>query len=477
MFVFNKKIIMITYFFLVSSIVNVFSASSYQLLTQWTHFIHPTDIVGDNFGNIYTASVSNEKMITLKKFSSRGDEELNIILNGNDLSCSIAVDNNENIYISGNFSDFISKTDNAQKQVTILEASADRGMELYIIKFDQLGELLWAHRAGGFFDNYGCSIVVNSNNLFFSGSFYKNIMFDSGAIYNLSNSSSNDALFLAKFNFDGEYIDIRIIEGPGQINSLTVDRSGKMYMTGEHYSNLIFLNGVETINLFGNQGMFLAALDSNGFVKWVTKTDGGECIGKDVTVDQTGNILVTGTNKFETSFYNGSEVFKTLIGSRSDIFVAKYDASGKLLWVNQIGSSGYDYSFSIATIDDNHILITGYLGEAGSFNIGSLTPISVESQCQFIVDYDADGNILSLFNHNKTSTNDIHVDRCGNIIVSGWGNGLSKMLYLRPDNRLNNLIRSLRMLANYEEDCYNFLPLQKNSQIGLPEIISLFENN
>ncbi|KPA16660.1 hypothetical protein MHK_003121, partial [Candidatus Magnetomorum sp. HK-1] len=194
-------------------------------------------------------------------------------------------------------------------------------------------------------------------------------------------------------------------------------------------------------------------------------------------VDQTGNVFVTGSNKFTTSFYDGSEIFITLSGSRTDIFVAKYNASGKLLWVNQAGSPGIDYSFGITSISDQHILVTGYLVEAGNFNIGSLTPTSVESQCQFIVVYDADGNIISLFEDNNTSINDIYADQCGNIIVSGWGDGLSKMLYLRPDNKLSNVIRSLKMLARYDEDCFNFLPLQNKAQIGLPEIISLLKNN
>jgi hypothetical protein len=101
---------------------------------------------------------------------------------------------------------------------------------------------------------------------------------------------------------------------------------------------------------------YVAKFDSNGDLKWMrTLADGRNDNAYGVAVDNVGNIYVAGTtNSFKAA-------------TDRDIFVAKFDPAGNLLWFRTINlGAGDDIAYSIAVIQYDHVYITGVTYSMGS---------------------------------------------------------------------------------------------------------------
>jgi hypothetical protein len=101
---------------------------------------------------------------------------------------------------------------------------------------------------------------------------------------------------------------------------------------------------------------YVAKFDSNGNLIWMrTLADGRNDNAYGVAVDNVGNIYVAGTtNSFKAA-------------TDRDIFVAKFDPAGNLLWFRTINlGAGDDIAYSIAVIQYDHVYITGVTYSMGS---------------------------------------------------------------------------------------------------------------
>ncbi|MFZ2125732.1 MAG: prepilin-type N-terminal cleavage/methylation domain-containing protein [Candidatus Saccharimonadales bacterium] len=109
----------------------------------------------------------------------------------------------------------------------------------------------------------------------------------------------------------------------------------------------------------GGSDMFLAKYNSDGTLSW-DKTWGGsrDDVGRSLVETKDGGILVTGN----TSSY-GTAVATMYY---ADIFLAKYNSDGDLLWSNTWGGPNIDDSTSIAQSNDGSILIVGRTASYGA---------------------------------------------------------------------------------------------------------------
>lgn len=110
--------------------------------------------------------------------------------------------------------------------------------------------------------------------------------------------------------------------------------------------------------------------------------------GYDISSDSLGNIYVTG-------WFSGSTLFggQTLVSAGlQDVFVASYDSSGNLNWVRQAGSVANDVSAGIATAPNGDTYITGWFKDTCNFN-GNIV-ISQGSYDMFVAKYDVNGTLL-----------------------------------------------------------------------------------
>jgi hypothetical protein len=93
---------------------------------------------------------------------------------------------------------------------------------------------------------------------------------------------------------------------------------------------------------------------------WAKYADCNMNKGNAITTDAKGNVYVTG--QFNCPYFtlaNGITIRYTC-GSYGDVFVAKYDPNGNLLWANDAGGNGTSNSTGIAVDSLGNVYVTGY---------------------------------------------------------------------------------------------------------------------
>lgn len=145
-----------------------------------------------------------------------------------------------------------------------------------------------------------------------------------------------------------------------------------MYVTGRFYGTVDFDPGPGNSNTsapFG--GLFILKLDSQGNFLWVKQLDG---LGPHfsfvaITTDTKNNVYTTGNFRSTTDFDPGPGISNlTPNGTDSDVFIQKLNANGDFLWAIPIGSTSFDYSYSILTDTNHNIYTTGYYGNQTDFD-------------------------------------------------------------------------------------------------------------
>ena len=88
-----------------------------------------------------------------------------------------------------------------------------------------------------------------------------------------------------------------------------------------------------------------------------------------------------------------------------DIFVARYDAEGNFVWVNQIGATGFDVGLGVAVDDANNAYVVGRFSMTVDFDPGSgtasLTAINTGSTGQRVVFWPSTMPRATMFGQNR----------------------------------------------------------------------------
>ncbi|NBV21542.1 MAG: hypothetical protein EBS05_06410 [Proteobacteria bacterium] len=201
---------------------------------------------------------------------------------------------------------------------------------------------------------------------------------------------------------------------------LCVDAKGYVFLTGEFAGTSQF--GDHTLTSAGELDFFVAKCDPNGKFLWA-RSAGGSGIdrGYGVATDAAGNCFVTGHFQSTNAMFSGVAVPNS---GDYDIFVAKYDPDGKLLWVRTAGGKGYDYGHGIAVDSQGRALVIGALvgeGAFGDVKINAATGAHVFCAC-----YDGMGKLVWAKTAEGKASNSGHgiaVDSAGNAYVGGYTGG------------------------------------------------------
>ena len=145
--------------------------------------------------------------------------------------------------------------------------------------------------------------------------------------------------------------------------------------------------------------------------------------GLGVAVDNNHNVIATGMHVDVGTF--GTTTVNTY--GLEDVFIAKYDSTGNLLWIHGIGGADQDWGYAVAVDASNNIYVTGtYAMYAIHFTATDSLAISSSSATNsFLAKYDANGNFLwarsGACSYSKSAS--VATDASGNAIVSGFFNG------------------------------------------------------
>ncbi len=180
----------------------------------------------------------------------------------------------------------------------------------------------------------------------------------------------------------------------------------------------------------GGNDIFVVKYDNNGALIWAKKAGGtsnDNSLG--IAVDGSGNCYVTGY--CGTATFGAGETNETTLTpvGNYDIFVAKYNNSGALLWVKSAGGTGTDASLGIALDGGGNSYVTGYFNNMSTFGAGESNQTTLTSEGGydiFVAKYDNSGALLwakSAGGINFDTGNSIAVDVSGNSYVTGYFDG------------------------------------------------------
>ena len=160
------------------------------------------EITLDESGNVYSAAnyfglvFPSNNDILISKLDTDGNWLWTKVIGGTgfDASYGIALDEAEDIYITGEFADTVD-FDPGEGTSSLTSAGAS---DVFISKLDNNGNLLWAKHLGGVSSDLADGIVVQNGSLFLAGAFSDTVDFDLGAgTSNLTSAGSLD-VFIAK---------------------------------------------------------------------------------------------------------------------------------------------------------------------------------------------------------------------------------------------------------------------------------------
>jgi len=333
---------------------------------------------------------------------------------GQDQANAIATDANGNVIVTGGFTSpsFLIGT------TTLTSAGYE---DLFIVKYDSLGNVLWANSAGGVDLDEGIDITTdNSGNILLTGIFFgPTISFGTTTLTSAATGSAD--IFIVKYDPMGNVIWAKSAGGTGydQAQSISTDNLGNVVIAGFFKSPTITF-GTATFNNSGEFDMFVAKYDPFGNLLWAHSAGGSfDEHGMGVTCDPNGNIIVAGT------YISPSLTFGTAIltnnGGR-DLFVVKYDPIGNVLWTKSEGGTNEETCDGIASDANGNVLLTGYF-QGTSITFGTITLNSLGGPDIYVVKYDDLGNVLWAHSAVGTSVDfsiDINVDLSGSVIITGY---------------------------------------------------------
>ncbi len=172
---------------------------------------------------------------------------------GND----IKVDASGNVYIVGNFGGTVDFDPSANN----VNLTSEGNNDIFIAKYDNNGNYTWAKRLGGEDADFGRGIDVDANgNIYISGSFEDNAIFDNTTQYSVTSSGSAD-YFVAKYTNSGDFIWVNRIGDTGFERGvdLVVDDNENIYVTGGFWSSADFdpSTGVSNLASNGSEDIFI----------------------------------------------------------------------------------------------------------------------------------------------------------------------------------------------------------------------------
>lgn len=301
--------------------------------------------------NLISTSGSRDAFIA--KYTSAGALVWGKSLGGAfaDEGSEIDIDASNSLYVAGTFSGTADFDPSATtKTVTIFGGSND----VFIGKYDNLGNMLWATSIGGNGYENATGIKYNSVNgfLYLTGT-YSGANTDlspnfAGYTYTCSGGTDIFVTRLNASNGDGSLITGVISSSGFEVtDDLEIDGNGEILISGSFGSAVDFdvtTGGTSTAGPTGFNDGFIVKYNpffSFIFQKQITHpTNSGYTSIKSIKVDGLNNIYIGGSFIDETDFNPGVAVssYSTSDLYDPDCFVSKYNSAGNFIWAKKWGT-------------------------------------------------------------------------------------------------------------------------------------------
>ena len=284
--------------------------------------------------------------------------------NWSDHGMAVATDSAGNVLVTGSFGG----------TMTIGGASltSKGGMDVFVLKLDASGQVIWASSAGGADPAHCNDIAVDSSgNSYITGRYRGSPSFGSASII----SKGSYDIFIAKLDPSGKFLWATTAGGAGFDSgaAIAVDAQGYSNIVGQFYAPSATF-GTITHASAGSYDLVVARLSPQGTFQWSTSAGGSELdAGDDIAVDSAGVSYVAG--HFGSSTGGTAKIGGTTLTSqgKKDLLVTKLDSSGVIQWAMSAGGPGFDSGRAIALGGSGACLVTGYFSATATFGTAKIS--------------------------------------------------------------------------------------------------------
>lgn len=274
----------------------------------------------------------------------------------------------------------------------------------------------------------GTSVAVDSaGNVITAGRFFGKADLDSREDTLILDGNG---YFIAKYDPTGKIIwgvQLAPVNDFFLTGDIATDGQGNVYATGYFKGNVDFDPGQGTVMLskFGNYDVFILKLDADGIFQWAKQFGGpNDDFGTGLSI-QGSNIYLTGAYQRFMEFGAGqAQLSLTAIG-RQDVFVAKLNTDGNVLWTKSLGGYGDDIGRTISVGASGNVYISGYFSSNGDFDPAEEEEFTLfwgGGDDTFIVKLDGNGSFVwarSVGGKNSDRSVRIGIDQNEHIYVTG----------------------------------------------------------
>jgi len=235
-------------------------------------------------------------------------------------------------------------------------------------------------------DAFGTSITTDDNFVYAAGVLTDTCYFGDTTLI----SKGSVDFYISKYDNEGKLMWVKQFGGSGydRCNDI-IYHNGHLYATGFFAGTLYFADTM--LISAGSYDMFLLDMDVNGNINKMEKTGGtGEDQGYALCTDNEDNLYWTGIFQ-DMMMINGLEVISN---GDFDLFTAKLNNEGELLWVNTAGGPEQDLGLALATDNYDNVYVTGSFEDTATF--GESTISSLGNQDIFLVKYNSSGEQIWL---------------------------------------------------------------------------------
>ena len=222
----------------------------------------------------------------------------------------------------------------------------EKALDVYLVKTNAAGDLLWTKTFGGTDDDVGWSLQQTS---------------DGGIIIAGTAGTSG---YIIKTDIAGDIVWERRLDGElaSRIYSVRQTSDGGYILGGSIDS---FSPGTGVVG-YGGEDMYLVKLDSQGNVLWGNRFGGsGTDVGWSVKeTSQGGFVLVGVTDSFDYA------------QKREQLYLVATDTNGTRLWENNYGDELSQYGYDVEPATGGDLVVTGYSATLNSGNVYYLARLS-----------------------------------------------------------------------------------------------------
>ncbi len=274
----------------------------------------------------------------------------------------LCVDHHNNVlftgYFQGNF-DFDPGAGTAN-------ASSPEPVDLFVSKYSNTGEYIWAKTFGGSIHQIGMDIAIDSNdNVFVAGTFFDTVDFDPGPSEALAISNGDRDCFLLKLDAAGNYAWMKYFGSEGiddEGRAVALDPLGNVWFSGS-FTDTVYIDNVQLISTqLSLRDAFLAKYDNDGNLLRAQSFGGpGLETVIEMETDAESNCFISGSFKGTPDFDPGSGNYTIVAEGDEDAFLLKLDESGDFLWAKAAAGIYNQFNMGMSVGD-------GTVSLAGNFN-------------------------------------------------------------------------------------------------------------